>query len=233
MSRYPFVINKSKAVVIEAASLESALDRVLAKNPSKWVKTTHARNIQTYLNNMDLINAQKEAKATSKSKKNELVYIVLVDDEFEVRTGDKVDIDKDDIYSTWRNGIKIDAPEGKKQEPTELPPLQKGKKQEVKIINETKTTNEMKKVSKKSAVKKVSTKKAAAPKKAKKAASKGSREFEPGKVVSISIADMRKNMKKGFYYRDPQGVRQTEKYMATRANQDWVREGMHEYKEEK
>jgi hypothetical protein len=50
------------------------------------------------------------------------------------------------------------------------------------------------------------------------------------KKVDISIKDMRANLKKGFVYRDPQGVKQTEKYMATRKNQDHVREGMLESK---
>lgn len=60
------------------------------------------------------------------------------------------------------------------------------------------------------------------------------RVFEPGKIVSISIKDMINNInKKLYYYRDPQGVRQTVKYMKTRANQEYVREGMRQYKVEK
>lgn len=87
----------------------------------------------------------------------------------------------------------------------------------------------VKKVAKKSP-KKVA-KKVAKKAPAKKLTPKTAKKFAPGKVVKISIADMIKNMKKGFYYRDPQGVRQTEAYMKTRANQEYVREGMHEYKE--
>jgi len=53
---------------------------------------------------MDLISATKQVKADSKAKKNVLFYIILVDDEFEVRGHDNVDVDKDDVYSVWRGG---------------------------------------------------------------------------------------------------------------------------------
>lgn len=223
MIRFPFIVNKRKAVVIEASSLSNAIDRVTTKHPNKWIRTKHARNVQKHINqqsNMDLINAQKEALKLSKLKKKELVYVILEEDEF--RVTQDVDIDKDDIYSTWRGGAKIDSPH-------------ENKLIEEKENKESKTENKMetktKKSAKKTAVKKVATKKIA--KKAIKKANGTARKFEPGKVLSISIADMRAKMKKGFYYRDPQGVRQTENYMKTRAKQDYVREGMHEYKEEK
>jgi hypothetical protein len=127
--------------------------------------------------------------------------------------------DTDDVYSIWRDGAKIDSPNGKK---------------EVETKTENKMAKTAKKVAPKKAAKKVAVKKVAAPKKEKVAKVNGSkRVFEPGKLVDISIADMRSNMKKGFFYRDPQGVRQTESYMSTRQKQDHVRTGMHEYKEVK
>lgn len=94
---------------------------------------------------------------------------------------------------------------------------------------------ETKKVAKK-AVKKVAAKKVAkkvAKKAVKKVATKKestSKEKPLGKVVDISIADMRKKMAEGFYYKDPQGTRQSENYLASRAKQDHVRTGMQEFK---
>jgi len=93
---------------------------------------------------MDLISATKQVKADSKAKKNVLFYIILVDDEFEVRGNDNVDVDKDDVYSVWRGGTKIDSPKENEDEV------------------ETKTTKEMSTTKKTSAPKK-----AVAPKKVK------------------------------------------------------------------
>lgn len=223
MARYPFIVARNKMVIVEADRVSNAIDRVLALHPNKFVSTKYARNVQKHLTNtyMDLISAQVEAAKLSKTKRKELVYIVLVEDEFKVTT--EVDIDKDDIYSTWRAGVKIEEPHADKQAEAKEAKASKQTKNETTEQMETKTKTAKKsakkaakKVAKKSAVKKVS--------------NGVKRAFEPGKVVNISIADMRKNLKKGYLYRDPQGVIQTEKYMATRAKQDHVRTGMHEYK---
>lgn len=167
---------------------------------------------------MDLINAQAKAKADSKKEKDTLYYVILEEDEFEVLRFDKLK-DSHDVYSVWRGGVKIESPNGKKEQ-VEAPAKASQKS------SNNQNSNIMKKTAKKSAAKK------SASKKTSKGAGK-KRNFTPGKIVSISIADMRKNLKKGYEYRDPQGVIQTEKYMATRAKQDHVREGMHEYKPEK
>jgi hypothetical protein len=230
LKRFPFIV-KNRHVIVHAQGYRNALDRVLMKHPNKFIKTKHAKN-------MDLINAQKQAKENSKTNKGQLFYVILTEDEFEVKDFMQVK-DTDDTYSIWRDGAKIDSPNGKKEDPL---------KAEKKIVNEvnkqltnktmeTKEKSPAKKVAakKEKPAKKVAAKKVAAPKK--KAAAKkngAARKFEPGKIVSISIADMIKNINKGLYfYRDPQGVRQTVKYMKTRANQDYVREGMHQYKTEK
>lgn len=158
---------------------------------------------------MDLITAQAKVKADSKAKKNILHYVVLVEDEFEVRTD--VDIDKDDIYSTWRGGVKIDSPKENKE------------------VEETKSEKTMKTKVKKSAAK---AKSAKAAKPAKKDGTKR-KPFTPGKVVDMSIKDMIAKCKQGYYYRDHLGRLQSVEYMKTRAKQDYVRKGMHEYKVEK
>lgn len=110
---------------------------------------------------------------------------------------------KDSSGFCYRNGSEIALPEDSKSpEPKEK--------------NKTKTI--MEKTAVKKAVKKVAAKKA----------TNGKVE---GRKVNISIKAMRIGLKKGFIYRDPQGIKQTEKYMATRKNQDLVREGMYESKE--
>lgn len=100
------------------------------------------------------------------------------------------------------------------------------------IPNDLTKTEMAKKVAPKKAVKKVAAKKVVKKVAAKKVAAKKevSKEKPAGKVVNISIADMRKKMEDGFYYRDPQGTRQSENYLASRAKQDWVRTGMQEFK---
>lgn len=87
------------------------------------------------------------------------------------------------------------------------------------------TKKPAKKAAKKSAAKKVASKKVA-----KKVVKKATATKSEGKIVDISIADMRKKMADGFYYKDPQGTRQSENYLATRAKQDHVRVGMQEFK---
>lgn len=93
-----------------------------------------------------------------------------------------------------------------------------------------KSMSNSKNESMKTKTKKVAAKKKAAPKKATKKVSRKVAPKEGGKKVNISIKAMIANTKKGFVYRDPQGVKQTIAYMEKRANQDYVREGMWEYK---
>lgn len=163
MPRFPFVVNRRKAVVIEAPTVTNAIDRITSKYQDVWIKTKFAKNVSKHLNKMDLVSAQQKVKADSKAKKKILHYIVLVDDEFEVKTD--VDIDKDDIYSTWRGGVKIDAPEGK-VEPEETKSTKQAaksaKQAEVSEAEQSENKNTMKtkarKPVKKAAVKKVAKK---------------------------------------------------------------------------
>jgi len=100
----------------------------------------------------------------------------------------------------------------------------------------------MKTETKKSPAKKVAAKKEA-PKKSAKAEksttpAKGKKpanikKIEGAKIVAISIKDMRAGLKNGIKYYDPQGVSQNETYLASRANQDYIREGMQELKPSK
>ena len=116
MNRYPFIIERRKAIVVEATSLSNAMDRVVARYQNKWIRTKHARNVAKHLENMDLINAQQKVKADSKAKKGIMFYIILVDDEFEVKDYKSIDLEKDDVYSAWRDGVKIDSPKENKEE---------------------------------------------------------------------------------------------------------------------
>jgi hypothetical protein len=186
-----------------AYSYVNAVDRVLALHPNKFVKTKPAWQ-------MDLINAQALAKANSKKTKDTQYFVILNDDEFEVKDFKTVK-PNDDVYSVWRNGIKIDSPEGKSEQPEKSSDKVKTNNKKETVMSTTKT-------------------KPAKKAKAKKSPAKGTRKFEAGKIVDISIADMRAKMKKGYTYRDPQGILQPESYLKTRAKQDHVRTGMHEYK---
>lgn len=108
---------------------------------------------------------------------------------------------------------------------------------QINIIEMAKTA---KKVAKKAAPKKA-VKKVAAKNTSTKAVTKAKKEVIKkitkatceGKVVDISIADMRKKMAEGFFYKDPQGTRQSENYLASRSKQDHVRTGMLEFKASK
>ncbi len=149
MIRYPFVISRRKAVVVEATSLPNAIDRVTTKHPNKWIKINYAKNVEKHLNpipHMDLISANNQVKVASKKQPKVQMYVILKEDEFEVTTD--VDIDKDDIYSVWRGGVKIDSPKDNKVE------------------TKNENTNQMK--TKSSTTKKVAAKKAAPVKKEKK-----------------------------------------------------------------
>ena len=102
------------------------------------------------------------------------------------------------------------------------------------ITNPNLTKNEMAKTAKKAAApkkaaKKVVKKVAAKKTTAKKVAAKTTTFKADGKVVDITVEDMRKNIAKGYKYRDPQGINQPEQYLATRKNQALLREGMLEF----
>ena len=226
MHRFPFVISKRKSVVVSAPSLPNALDRILLRHPNKFIKTTYARNVAKHLKTMDLVSAHKEVKLISKKDKKVQYFVILEDSEFVVKKFDAVK-PKDEVYSVWRGGVKIDEPKNEQAEIVEevIEPVETKNKSEK--VNSTKMETKTKKAKPaKKAAKKVATKKVA------KKSNGTKRVFTPGKVVSISIADMIKNTKKGFVYRDPQGIIQSVKYNESRANQDYVREGMHEYKPE-
>lgn len=105
LKRFPFTI-KNRHVIVLAPGYKNALGRILMKHPNKFVKTKHAKN-------MDLINAQKQAKEESKTKKGQLIYVILEDDEFTVKDFMTVK-ETDDTYSIWRDGAKIDSPNGTK-----------------------------------------------------------------------------------------------------------------------
>lgn len=225
--KYPFIVKgaRYKLVYIRAPGRKNAVDRVLSLYPNKFVTLKQSMA-------MDLINAQEEAKKLSSNEKDTIFHLILEDDEFVVKRYDTTK-EGDDIYSTWRSGKKIETvkPDPKvKKEKAEAPVKASAVKD---TTNEEKKMKKIKKSAPKKAAKKVAPKKAAkkvAKKAAKKSAPKVTKKFEGAKIVSISIKDMRANLKKGYVYRDPQGVIQTEKYMATRAKQDHVREGMQEFK---
>lgn len=102
--RYPFVI-KNKSVTVEAKTYDNALNRVLYRNPNKFITTTFAKNVAKHQKTMDLINSQKEAKKLSRENKGVLFHVILENDEFLVKKFDEVK-PKDDVYSTWRDGAK-------------------------------------------------------------------------------------------------------------------------------
>lgn len=160
---------------------------------------------------MDLLSAKRDAQVESKKLKK-TVY-VIVDDEGECTTSGAPL--KGAIFA-YTKGAESPLPPDAAKAASE-----KGKTS--KPLTETKKQNN----------KTMATKKAAAKKATKKSAPKKSTGFDKndkktwGKKVNVSIKAMRDGLKKGFVYRDPQGVKQTEAYMSTRANQDFVREDMY------
>lgn len=178
---------------------------------------------------MDLQTAKKKIADTS-NKDPKTKYYLNVDDDGEVEIS-KTFI-KDASGLCYRNGSEIALP----VEAMDIPvPKEKGKRrqtlqeigEELGVVNKksskqtvaTETaTNMAKKNAKKAPAKKATAKKSSA---------------DWGKKVDISIKDMRAGIKNGFQYRDPQGIIQSEAYMATRARQDHVREGMYVAKIEK
>lgn len=170
---------------------------------------------------MDLISAKQQAKKESMDGKT--CYVVShKDGECTV-----------ELVEPGKPGDVLQAvfAKGKEVKEAVQAPVKSAKRvseqimEEAEVIEEAerqnKSINKQTKPVMKTKVKKVAAKKATS----KKAAPAGAASW--GKVVSISIKDMRAGIKKGFVYRDPQGVIQSEKYMATRAKQDHVRDGMY------
>lgn len=163
---------------------------------------------------MDLKSAMKAVVERSKKDPKKLFYLnVDAEGEFEISNTFK----QPASTACYRNGSEIALPTA----PLTTEEKEQTKKQ-TKKAGEPVNSNNMKNEKNKPA------KKAAAKKGAKKGAAKKSTKDSStwGKQVDISIKDMRAGIRKGFQYRDPQGVIQTEKYMATRAKQDHVRTGM-------
>lgn len=219
---YPFLIRgptrsaRVKMVKLEAVSFRHAMLKAFALYPIKFINFKFAKN-------MDLISANAEAKKASMDGKQRFV-ISHKNQECSVEFNEPSHIG-DVLHAVWLKGKKvkesIEAPTTKQpakrmsEQIMEEAAIIEQAEKENKIINKTKP----KQVMTKKAVKKVAPKKVAHKKVA------GSESW--GKQVSISIKDMRAGIKKGFAYRDPQGVIQSEKYLATRAKQDHVRDGMY------
>jgi hypothetical protein len=155
MIDFPFIISKRKAVKVAAFSLANALDRVLLKHPNKLITITYAKNVAKHLKSMDLVSAHKEAKTKSKAEKNVQYFVVLESDEFIIKRFDEVK-DKDDVYSIWRNGAKVDSPKEVNVDAPITTPV------EVKLkSNKMETKTKEKKPAAKKMAKKVAPKKAA------------------------------------------------------------------------
>jgi hypothetical protein len=69
MIDYPFIV-KGRVKKVCAPNYKNALDRVLYKNPNHFIQTKFAKR-------MDLITAENEAKAASKSKKGARYYVTV------------------------------------------------------------------------------------------------------------------------------------------------------------
>lgn len=148
LKRFPFII-KSRHIIIHGSGYKNALDRALTKFPNKYIKTKHAKN-------MDLINAQKQAKDNSKLNKGQMFYVILNEDEFEVKDFMQAK-ETDDVYSIWRDGAKVDSPNGTKNK-TENENLNQMKTKKEKVAKKsapsTKPTAPAKKLAPKKVVKK-------------------------------------------------------------------------------
>jgi outer membrane biosynthesis protein TonB len=245
---------RSRLVKIAAEKFSNALSKALSLHPNKFLKTQFARR-------MDLVLAQEEAKKHSLKSAHKQFVVLLKSGDFEVENALSIE-PKMDIYSVWHKGKKVEgatspkiklSPQDEEESPVakapkraELPSKKELSKEVKQTNKETKTKiqNEeiMKTETKKSPAKKVVAKKEAPEKLAKAAKSttpaKGKKpasikKIEGAKIVAISIKDMRAGLKKGIKYYDPQGVSQNENYLSTRANQEYIREGMQELKPSK
>jgi hypothetical protein len=221
ITNYPLIIRGPTANArvhlryFKAETYVQAVDKACEKFPNKFVNYSNAKR-------MDLQSAKMLAVKTSGQKREQRFYIVETrNGEFEVRPEPAKKPGGN--WAVYKNGSEIQLT---KEEDDELNYGKRRITKEGKAV--TTQPAEQKKASKH-----LSTQQSAAAANADTMAKKGAAvkaKETTAKKVDISIKDMRANLKKGFVYRDPQGVKQTEKYMATRKNQDHVREGMLESK---
>lgn len=214
MVDFPFVIG-NKVVTIRAPGVNNAIDRVLTKHPNKFIKTKHAYN-------MDLISAKAAAAKESKVQKKPIYVLIDADGESDISSAPLRGVAHKFVGGIEDKNFAPHVTDKATEQPAKNKSIPAQSEKAKKIISknqieETMTT--VKKAPKKVAAKKAAPKKVSAPKKA-------ANKADWGKAASISIKDMRAGIKKGIVYRDPQGVIQTEKYLATRAKQDYIREGM-------
>ncbi len=52
-NKYPFIVSKTKAAVIESATLKDATNIILSQNPGKFVKTKHARKVEKFIQRLN------------------------------------------------------------------------------------------------------------------------------------------------------------------------------------
>lgn len=216
---YPFLIRgptkyaRVKLIKIEAHGFRNALLKAFARYPVKYVNFKFARN-------MDLISAKAEAKKASMDGKTRYVASHK-DGECTVEV-DEPGKAGDVLHAVFVKGKEVKESIATPSKPAKRVSEQIMEEAEALEQSENKTSNKKQKPTMKT--------KKVVKKAAKKVAVKKPAKAEWGKVVSISIADMRAGIKKGKVYRDPQGVIQSEAYMKTRAKQNYVREGMYESK---
>jgi hypothetical protein len=208
-----------KAQRIQAPTFEIAHEKALDK----------FSHIITKRKTMDLMTAlERAAKASATTKK--AYYIILEEDgECSVGTAPLKGATHKFVAGAEDKTFKPKQTEDERPEKAIEETTSKSDKKVVPLPKEkTKSTSKTMETKPKKATKKVAKK--AAKKTVKAKAPKGEARVyapKPGeKKVNISIKDMIAGIKKGFRYRDPQGVFQSEAYLKTRANQDYVRDGM-------
>lgn len=240
MNDYPFLIrgpthaSRIRKIKANGKNFKDALIKVLSVYPSKFVNFKFARNMDLNSVKQIAINLSKKTKGVEHviwlnekegefyiSFKNDKGFTILVEDETNLKGLEigSARLNRFSKQSVWVNGEQTKDPQPIAEKISPKP-----KKSPIKNEVKTELENESNMKNKKQGKK--ATKKNGA---AKKVVSKA----DWGKAVSISIKDMRAGIKKGFQYRDPQGVIQTENYMSTRARQDHVRDGIFVAKVEK
>lgn len=235
MTDYPFLV-KGRVKKVRAPNYSNALDRVLYKHRNVFIQTKHARR-------MSLIEASEEAKKQSKLSKGKRIYVVTdktgeADFATLIKVTDTpqcvfVNGKMDKLTQEEKDGGRVPDknPVNKPTVEATRGSMSKTFEKHVKAIEGNKTLNKIIETGMKNANKKAAKKVAPVNSKSVAKASAPKKVVSGGKKVDISIKQMLLNMKKGFFYRDPQGVRQSENYMKGRANQDHVRTGMLEFKE--
>lgn len=196
---------------------------------------------------MDLITAQRQAKADSAKDKKRLFFI-NIDDEGESSVSNEFDAATSAYCYKGGNEVALPAAEAapikvskRKQRLSEKIMEQaaavEAKESKNKTTQQTVATTN-------ADMKTAATKKAAAKKGGKVAAKKAAHRTVSaeraaqikarttgGKKVDISIGQMEKNTKAGkVFYKDPQGTRQTLDGFKARTNKDFIRKGMFEFK---